>query len=364
MIAELRGKISSTGTNLSEKLEDELTGNIFGLLRYIPFSGGLKPLLLSSHHLDGLMQSLSTFDLEYWDDREIKERELTAAEWCRIFEKVRHFGVKHITFSGGESTMRDDIFEILQYASKDFTIGLISNGRNIDKKFLHRLKEFNVLLSISVPGIETFADTTKNDNIDHVLDIFNLCKELNIQTVANIAVTKKNLPELYENIALPIINGATYILLNRFLPGGRGLQNKEYLLSVDEINLMFDIAEEVLSKAGIYGHVGTELPYCIIRRPDKYKYLRISSMCAAAKSFFVIDPSGYIKVCNHSPKRLCRWDEIDSLEKNEYWNKFVISDYIPEMCRTCMHLGTKCDGGCREAAHVFYGNIYDKDPCF
>ena len=39
-------------------------------------------------------------------------------------------------------------------------------------------------------------------------------------------------------------------------------------------------------------------------------------------------------------------------------------EYIPAMCKGCSHLGTKCDGGCRKAAHVYFGNITDNDPCF
>lgn len=78
----------------------------------------------------------------------------------------------------------------------------------------------------------------------------------------------------------------------------------------------------------------------------------------------MIDPSGYVKTCNHSPRRLCKWTDIDTLERNDYWNKFVKSDYIPNMCKDCEYLNKKCDGGCREAAHVYFGNIEDKDPCF
>ncbi|KPU26283.1 hypothetical protein TR13x_10785 [Caloranaerobacter sp. TR13] len=37
MIAEMKGKISSTGSNLSERLEDKLIGDFFGALRYIPY---------------------------------------------------------------------------------------------------------------------------------------------------------------------------------------------------------------------------------------------------------------------------------------------------------------------------------------
>ena len=301
-----------------------------------------------------------------WEnDKNYNPTILPATEWKDILTKIRFLGVKQVTFTGGEVTTRKDLFEILDCAySLGFSIGLISNGKLINDEFLQKIKKYNLLLSISVPGIKTFKDTTKTGDIDHTLEIFTKCKNLGIKTVANIAVTKKNINELYENIALPIINGASYVLLNRFLPGGRGLKNKEFLLSLDEINLMLDTAEEVLEKSGISGHVGTELPLCIVKNPDKYKHINVSYKCAAAKEFFVVDPSGYVKVCNHSPKQCCHWTEIESLNNNEYWNKFINSNYIPNMCKNCKYLGTKCDGGCREAAHVTNGSISACDPCF
>lgn len=221
----------------------------------------------------------------------------------------------------------------------------------------------NISLCISVPGIDTFRAHTGVDNINHVLNLFELAKKYGLKATANIAVTKKNLPELYENIALPLIHGAEYILLNRFLPGGRGLSNTEYLLSAEETNEMLDIAETVLTKANRYGHVGTELPLCAIQNAEQYKHLQVSSMCAAAKGFFIVDPSGFIKVCNHSPKKVCRYTDIEKLEQNEYWLKFTNRDYLPDMCSGC-DKSNICDGGCREAAHVYYGSIKDKDPVF
>jgi radical SAM protein with 4Fe4S-binding SPASM domain len=54
---------------------------------------------------------------------------------------------------------------------------------------------------------------------------------------------------------------------------------------------------------------------------------------------------------------------IEELLKNNYWNNYINSNYIPEMCKSCIHLDV-CDGGCREAANVNYGNINDIDPSF
>lgn len=45
MIAEIHSKISSSGSNLSDRLEDKLTGDFFGNLRYLSYEKGLKLIL-------------------------------------------------------------------------------------------------------------------------------------------------------------------------------------------------------------------------------------------------------------------------------------------------------------------------------
>lgn len=297
------------------------------------------------------------------DEKYLKE-ELTYSEWTDVIDTLMHNGVSSFTLTGGEPLMRDDIRQIIDYIlNNGASLNIISNGRRITDDFLDFIAERKVSICISIPGIETFIEHTGVDNVEHVLSLFEKTRSKGIQATANIAVTKKNLPELYENIAYALIKGADYVLLNRFLPGGRGLKNKEYLLSKDETNQMLDIAEEVLSKANKYGHVGTELPLCAINNPDKYKHIRVSSLCSAAKGFCIIDPSGYLKVCNHSPIRICKYNELDSLVNYAYWNSFRQRDYIPNMCKGCDKLD-RCDGGCREAAHVYYGEINAPDPIF
>ena len=44
-IAEIRGKISRSGSNLSDRMEDLLTSDVFGPLRYLPFAEGLMSVL-------------------------------------------------------------------------------------------------------------------------------------------------------------------------------------------------------------------------------------------------------------------------------------------------------------------------------
>lgn len=300
-----------------------------------------------------------------WESKEsYKKNELTLEEWQEAIDALMKNGVDSFTLTGGDPLMRKDLTQIIDYIlQKGASLNLISNGRKIDDNFLDMIAQRDISICISIPGIETFVEHTGVDNVEHVLSLFEKTKIRGIKATANIAVTKKNLPELYENIAYALIKGADYVLLNRFLPGGRGLSNQEYLLTIEETNRMLDIAEEVLSKANKYGHVGTELPLCAIKHPEKYKHIQVSNLCSAAKGFCVIDPSGYLKVCNHSPVRVCRYDELNTLSQNEYWVKFRNRDYLPEMCKEC-NKKDKCDGGCREAAHVYYGEITSPDPLF
>ncbi len=300
-----------------------------------------------------------------WEaDESYKSSEMSVSEWEKAVEALMANGVSAFTLTGGEPLMREELTDIIDMIlRKGASLNLISNGRKIDDSFLDFLEERNISICISVPGIETFAEHTGIDNVEHVLSLFEKTRLRGINATANIAVTRKNLPELYENIAYVLIKGADYVLLNRFLPGGRGLSSQEFLLNIDETNLMLDIAEEVLSKANRYGHVGTELPLCAIKHPERYKHLQVSNLCSAAKGFCVVDPSGYLKVCNHSPVRLCRYNELDTLSQNKYWAAFRNRNYLPEMCRDCDKLD-KCDGGCREAAHVYHGEISDPDPIF
>lgn len=71
MIAEIHHKVFSN-------LEDGLTGNFFGTMRYIPFQRGLKQIYMRCiHSLDGsvhgLIRSMWTndFDIEFWKRSEL-----------------------------------------------------------------------------------------------------------------------------------------------------------------------------------------------------------------------------------------------------------------------------------------------------
>jgi radical SAM protein with 4Fe4S-binding SPASM domain len=173
-------------------------------------------------------------------------------------------------------------------------------------------------------------------------------------------VTRRNLPELYQTLSAAFLAGARQLLLNRFLPGGRGLFHRELLLDAGGVRQMLDTAEEALSDAGLFGSVGTELPRCVVDA-SRYKRLTVGTCCSAALGFFVIGPDGFMRVCNHSTVKLLPFREMDALPSHAYWRRFTLKEYLPRACHGCPQMGV-CDGGCREAAHICGGAVDAPDP--
>jgi len=310
-----------------------------------------------------------------------KNEELSIEEWKNILRVLTEKGILNIAFSGGEPLLKNGFDQLIEFASTLQSkyietvnnklveriappkIYVISNGGIMTEKYLDLFQKFDVHLSMSLPGLKTYNYHTQSGNPEKIIHWFVEAKKRNISTTVNITATKKNIGELYETISNALIAGADNLLLNRFLPGGRGLKYRnELFMSVEQTNMMLEIAEEVLQKANRKGSVGTELPKCIIKK-NNFTNLQIGSRCSAAIDFFTIDPSGFIRACNHSENRIIHFSEYEKLKNNDLWRKFVMKDYKPEMCKSCKYQYV-CDGGCREAANICGGCINSIDPLF
>ncbi len=69
-VAEIRGKISETGANLSERMEDLLTSDTFGCMRYVPPDRALLPFLSEACSSNGgafsIPSSIAAVHYAFW----------------------------------------------------------------------------------------------------------------------------------------------------------------------------------------------------------------------------------------------------------------------------------------------------------
>ena len=304
---------------------------------------------------------------------------MNTEEWKDTIATLCRMGCSNLAFTGGEALLREDIFDLLFFAATCRTehietrdgelvsyfgppkLYLLSNGTTVTPMTLRFCRDRDVQLSMSLPGLSTLREHTGIGDPDMILRHFRAAHDLGMHTVVNVTVTRRNLPELYATLAAAFLAGASQLLLNRFLPGGRGLAHAADLaLDAAGVRQMLDTAEAVLTAAGRCGSVGTELPKCLFD-PGRYKRLTVGTRCSAALSFFVVGPDGYTRVCNHSPVRLVHVREIEKLKEHPYWCMFTQKQYLPAACAACSQ-SVDCDGGCREAAHICGGSVDAQDP--
>jgi radical SAM protein with 4Fe4S-binding SPASM domain len=208
-----------------------------------------------------------------------------------------------------------------------------------------------VHLMLSLPGMQTYAEHTGGGDPETVLELFARASALGIRTTVGVTVTRRNLHEVFETVGEALLAGANELLLNRFLPGGRGLAHwRDLALDEHGLRTMMREAEAALRAARRNGHVGTELPGCALEAREGQR-LRVGTRCGAANDFFVVDPSGYIRVCNHSPVRLLPWSESDRLWDLPRWRLFALHQHEKPGCEACVDLDA-CDAGCPEAAAI------------
>lgn len=71
------------------------------------------------------------------------EEELSTEQWKEILDKCRAVGIPQVTFTGGEPTMREDLFELIDHA-RWFISRLNTNGIKLTKEYCQKLRSVDI----------------------------------------------------------------------------------------------------------------------------------------------------------------------------------------------------------------------------
>ena len=76
-------------------------------------------------------------------------RELSTEEWKSVLDKAWQAGIPHVTFTGGEPTLREDLPDLIAHAEKTGIVcGLLTDGASLSKK-----KYFDQLLQTGLDHV-------------------------------------------------------------------------------------------------------------------------------------------------------------------------------------------------------------------
>ena len=151
-VAEIQGKLSSSGSNISDRLEDLLTADVFGCLRYIPFEKGFQRILTQAQcYTDpekrlSIKNSNDDVSIEFWPRLENNSEPDVL---IRNGDHLIMVEVKYLSGKSGHYSDNQENKDNLEAASSDQLArlfqGLMSDKGNYPRRSLIYLTAHRIL---------------------------------------------------------------------------------------------------------------------------------------------------------------------------------------------------------------------------
>jgi radical SAM protein with 4Fe4S-binding SPASM domain len=269
----------------------------------------------------------------------------------KTIDKIQGIGIPHITFTGGEPTLREDLPSLIRYAeNKGLVTGLITNGR--------RLKDTQYVTEIISAGIDHFQITLESyreEVHDKITGVKGSWKETvqglknaiatPVYTITNTTLNKHNIEDIIETINFIHNLGLNQFACNGFINSEKAPKTSKDF-GIDESKL-----EEILIKIRDYAMaLGMDFIWYTPTQYCKFNPLHLElgiKSCSACRINMCIEPNGDVIPCQSYYKQLGNiltdnWDRI--------WNNAICKDLrerknLPKKCEGCPEIQV-CGGGC------------------
>ncbi len=279
--------------------------------------------------------------------RDIKE--LSTEEWKSVLDKLWEIGIPHITFTGGEPTLREDLPKLVEYA-EDLGIitGITTNGRKLkDKDLVDELvtagiDHFQVTLESHDAKIHDKLSGVKGAWEETVEGIKNVIPTP-VYIMTNTTLTPYNIKNISKTVEFLGSLGIDHFAANGIIKSGGGKQ-VDLALSFEEMDAtltkIMKTAEE--QEMGFLWYTPTR--YCDFNPIEKGLGLK---QCTAAHIAMAIEPDGMVLPCQSyfEPLGNILTDKWRKIWKNPLSKRLRKLQYLPEECLDCPEREL-CGGGC------------------
>jgi len=293
--------------------------------------------------------------------------ELTTEEGFTLIEDAAKLGHVKFAFTGGEPMLRDDIYDLIEYASSfDMQVVLATNGTLVSNTVAKRLKEAGLeRAAMSIDAIGNAHDDFRglDGAFEGVIHGVKACKNAGLAVQLFTMVTRDNYHELTKIIKLADDLNLWRIYLIYLIAVGRGKNISEACLSTDENMKFFDFVAKKQR--------GTKVWLKPICNPQYWAYLTDKCLvgdgsgftgCTAGITRFHIFPNGDVTPCAYLPVKAGNIREqrfLDIVRDSEIF-KSLRARAVTGHCATCTHKAI-C-GGCRSRAYATSGDYLAEDP--
>lgn len=283
----------------------------------------------------------------YVGDRKIS-RELSTAEWIKVYEILWKIGIPQIVFTGGEPTLREDIVELVSQGD-EFVTGLVTNGTKLfelaESLRAASLDYTQVTIESWDAGIH---DSTTRVSGSHEKTVRGIKKalEVGLQVVTNTTLTKINAVSFSETIKWLHSLGIKNVACNTLICSGEGIRHKEENgLSDDELKKVLTEACEVADKIEL--NLQWYSPTCYHQGVDPINLGFGIKCCSAAAHNMTIQPDGTVLPCQSWPDSVGNilTDSWSSIWQHPTCLKLRDHLFVPKECQRCEY-EKSCGGGC------------------
>jgi radical SAM protein with 4Fe4S-binding SPASM domain len=300
---------------------------------------------------------------------EVADGELTTEEGFALIEDAAKLGPVKFGFTGGEPLLREDIYELIEYASSfDMQVVMATNGTLITRDIAKRLKKAGLdRAAMSIDAIGAAHDEFRGVKgaFEGIMRGRRLCEEEGVTTQFFTTVTRNNYHEIPKIIELADDLEQWRIYLIYLIAVGRGKQISDACLSTAENLKFFEdmVTQQKEAKTWLK-------PIC---NPQYWAYLKDAGLldredgieitgCTAGITRFHIFPNGDVAPCAYLPVAGGNVKEarfLDIIEHSEMF-KALRARALKGNCGTCKY--KKICGGCRSRAYAIYGDYLAEDP--
>ncbi len=295
--------------------------------------------------------------------------EMTPAEVDELLARLQdETPVELIALSGGEATLRKDLPEIVQCLTRRGVAPvLITNGSRLTPELIDRLDgvaAFELTLFSHRPEVHDEL-AGRRGAWDAAIRAMVSLKRAGRPWVAVFVATKRNGADLEDTAKLAIALGAYGLMYNRMNFASHNLERVAELAPPPELIEANLKTLDALAKAtGLEVAASVVIEPCVVDvRP--YKNIQFGwCPLAGDEAYFTINPSGDIRICNHSPVTLgnIRKGGFGRIFRN-HPHVIAFRETWPEDCADCEpQLKAMCRGGCKAASEQCYGTLSRVDP--
>lgn len=156
--------------------------------------------------------------------------ELDTTEALGVIDQLHEAGVRVLILSGGEPLLRDDIFQLADYArDKGFYVALSTNGTLIDEQNIERIvaADFDYV-GISIDGLEAVHDEWRQlkGSFAASMHAIDLCRARGIRVGLRTTLTQHNYPQLPALLELMRAHDVQKFYLSHLNYSGRGKRSR------------------------------------------------------------------------------------------------------------------------------------------